>query len=368
MTGPVTSDSVPITSAKGSSRDTRYGMEASSHPAAAATAEAKSTQGPASEVIISVVVPVHNLAASIERFIDAVIPVLRDVCRNFELLLIDDGSTDASVDIIQAKLPSLTNVRLIVLSRHYGEQIAFTAGLEHAIGDYVVLMRGTFHDAPELIPKLIARARDGADVVCVAGGSSGEPFVRRLVAKCFFRLTRKLTGFDLREDLTPYRVLSRRVVNSITRLKEHNRYMPMLFEYVGYRLSVIPYQSTTLGEVVGHGYSYREKVRLAIDAIVAFSDRPLRYAAIVSVLVSMTCLLGTVAVVIERSLSDNLAEGWASIMVLQLLMFSMLFLFLAIFSEYIARILVEAKQRPLYYVREEHGGTRFDIGGIVKAD
>jgi glycosyltransferase involved in cell wall biosynthesis len=322
-----------------------------------------------SDQIVSVVVPVHNLQDTIDDFVNATLAVLRSTCRNHELILVDDGSTDDTVRKIKSRSLVDSNVRLLVLSRRYGHQIALTAGLEHAIGDYVVLMAASLQHPPELIPKLIARAQQECDVVYVAKHPDmKEPWLRRMVASMFFALAKRLTSFKVRRDVIDFLILSRRAVNSITQLKEHNRYMPMIYEYVGYSVGTIPFEEVVPKRTRPSRYSYRQKIHLAIDAIVSFSDRPLRYLAFACVLISLLLFVATLWIVIDKLVSHEVVEGWTSLMALQLLMFSLLFLFLAVFSEYISRILIESKQRPLYYIREEHGGTRFAIGGIVSAD
>ena len=318
--------------------------------------------------IVSVVAPVHNLQDTIDGFVNATLAVLRSTCRNHELILIDDGSTDDTVSKIRSRSLVDSNVRLLVLSRHYGDQIALTAGLEHAIGDYVVLMGASLQHPPELIPKLIARAQQECDVVYVAKHPDmKEPWLRRVVGSVFFALARRLTPFNVRRDVIDFLILSRRAVNSITQLKEHNRYMPMIYEYIGYSVGTIPFEEV-VPERARSSRRYRQKIHLAVDAIVSFSDRPLRYLAFTCVLISSILFFATLWIVIDKFVSEEAIEGWTSLMALQLLMFSLLFLFLAVFSEYISRILIESKQRPLYYIREEHGGTRIAIGGIVSAD
>ncbi len=321
------------------------------------------------DLIISVVAPVHNQCESIADFIRITVAVLAENFQNYELILVDDGSSDGTSDIICGALADTQNIRHIVLSRHYGHEIALTAGLDHAIGDYVVLMESTFQDPPELIPELVTKAQDGHDVVYVSREAEEmRPFLRRMAASLFYKITARMTGFSLPEEATEFRVLSRRAVNSITRLKEHNRYMKMLYAYVGYQVSSVPYRPSRHRAIGRSKYSYKERLKLALDAIIAFSDKPLRYVAILSIIISFAAFMGSVWVFLERLYSDQVVAGWASLMVLQLLMFSILFLFLGVISEYISRILVESKHRPLYYVREEHGGTNFKIDSIVDFD
>lgn len=320
------------------------------------------------DLVISVVISVHNEQDYIELFISKATAVLHQHFKNYELILVDDGSTDDTVRIILERISKDKNIRLLVLTRRYGEEVAITAGLDHAIGDYVVLMAAHRGDPPQLIPKLVRRAQEGYDIVYAAKDPRNSgPLLYRLGTKFFYRLTFRLSGLDVPPEATDFRVLSRRVVNSISRLKEHNRSMRMLYAYVGFKSDGIPLESFNDWPKKAE-YRYRGKWQLVLDVILAFSDKPLRYVSILSMGVSLIALIGAIYVVIQRFRSDGLVEGWASLMVVQLIMFCILFLFLTVISEYISRILIESKNRPLYYVREEHGGTSFDIRSIIDAD
>ena len=320
------------------------------------------------DLIVSIVVPVYNRATTIEQFVDATATVLRKHFRNYELILVDDGSEDGTSDIVRGMVSNSQNIRHVVLNRHYGREISVTAGLDRAIGDYVILMEPTFRDPPELIPDLVAKAQDDFDVVYVS--RPPEPtkrFLQRAASTLFYRIASMLTDLELDRDASEYRLLSRRIVNSVSKLKEQNRYMKMLFAYVGYKVTSIPFQSSG-HPIAPSEYSYRENFKLALDALISFSDKPLRYIAILSVCVSILAFLGSLWVVIDKMMSQHVVEGWASLMVVQLLMFSILFMFLAAISEYISRTLLEVKQRPLYYVREDNGGTKFDVENILDVD
>ena len=183
----------------------------------------------------------------------------------------------------------------------------------------------------------------------------------------FYRYSPLLTGLEIRRDASDYRVLSRRMVNSISRLKEHNRYMRMLYAYVGYKVDGIAIEYTPEW-LAAQQSSFRAKVGMALDAVIAFSSKPLRYLSVTSVVISLLSLLGAILTLLDKIFSNNVVPGWTSMMVVQLLMFCILFLFLSIISEYIARILVESKNRPLYFVREELGGTSFSIENIIDTD
>lgn len=329
------------------------------------------------DLVVSVVVPLRDQEALVRGYARAAAEALGAAFANHELVFVDDGSADGTAAAVRELAARDLNVRLVALSRRYGRDIALTAGLDAAIGDLVVVLPGDLRDPPEVAARLVARALEGGfDVVYARRPPDpSEPWPLRLASRLFFRLSRALTGLDIREDATGARVLSRRVVNSLAKLKEHNRVMWMLFAYVGYATDAIeagdehvPSAPANAGAATRQHAGLRERYRLALDAIIAFSDRPLRYVSAVAVAISALALLGAVGVVAERLFVREVAAGWASLMVVQLGMFCLLFLLLAIISEYVSRILTETKNRPLYYVREDAGGTRLEIRTIVDAD
>jgi dolichol-phosphate mannosyltransferase len=338
----------------------------------AAPGSTLSSVGPATlptqkDLIVSVVVPVHNQAARVPAFVDRVQRVLEACFPNHELILADDSSSDGTIEVVRALAARNPNLRLLVLSRHYGAEIALTAGLDAAVGDFVVTMPPHLEDPPELIPQLVRRAQDGFDVVYVRKPPlRSEPWPYRLAIRAFYRLCRWATGLDMHEDSTGYQVLSRRVVNSLGRLKEHNRVNRMLSAYVGFTTASI--DPAGYADIYQGRAGLHERYHVALDAIVAFSDKPLRYASGLSLALAGLALLGALTVVAGRLLGDTAVPGWTSLMVVQLGMFCLLFFVLAIVAEYVSRILIETKNRPLYYVREETGGTRLHIENMVDID
>jgi glycosyltransferase involved in cell wall biosynthesis len=318
------------------------------------------------DLIISVVIPVYNQREQIMPFLEETLGVLRASFRNYEVIVVDDASSDETTAAIRERIAAMHNARLLVLSRHQGTEVALTAGLDHAIGDYVVLMSKDLRDPPAFLPKLVARAREGYDVVYAkkpAGRERGSlPY--RVASRLFYRLSGHLTGLRLPEDASEFRVLSRRVVNAVSRLKEHNRVMRIMFAYMGYTTVGIPIDVRG-GRAGDARRNYADKLELALDAIIAFSNKPLRYVSVLSIIISTVSLLCAVGVFVQKLLSNDAVEGWTSLMLVLLSMFCLLFLFLAVLSEYIARILVESKNRPLYYLSEDYGGTKFDVEDMV---
>lgn len=322
------------------------------------------------DLILSVVLPVRDRRDALEAYAERVLAVLESGFANHELVVVDDGSLDGTAEVARALAARRPNLRLVRLSRAYGVEIAIAAGLDQAIGDYVAVLSPELTDPVEMLPALVAAARDGTDVVYVrrprVRPRPGHGLLHWLGARLFYGLCRRLTGLQINDDASDFCLMSRRVVNSLTRMKEHNRVLSMLLAYTGFSAHGLD-PDPALGPPPHHWPGMRRRLHLALDAIVAFSDRPLRYVSYAATLIALLALLGAGAVLVERIVNTQVAEGWASLMVVLLVMFCLLFLLLAIVSEYVSRILVEAKQRPLYYVREELGGTRLDIENIVDA-
>jgi dolichol-phosphate mannosyltransferase len=320
--------------------------------------------------MISVVVPVRDRAGRIEGLIEAVLGVLEKSFRNFEILIVDDGSRDHTVSSIKRLMEACENLRLITLSRPYGDHVAFAAGLDHAIGDYVIIMRPTFQDPPELIPALVAKADEGNDVVYVrhesrGGGLSGK--ASRAATALLFAVARSWTDLALDPYATEFQLFSRRAVNAANKLKEHTSFVRVLYAFLGYSVASITIEPPKATADDGR-YTFRQKLGLAIETIVSFSHRPLRYAAVLALVISSLALLGSLYAVIAKVTSDEVVEGWTSIMVVMLFMFSILFGLLSVISEYVFRILRESQQRPLYYVREELGGSKVVVDSMLDAD
>lgn len=272
----------------------------------------------------------------------------------YELILIDDGSSDQTVKLCLPYIKSNPSIRLISFSRNYGHEIASTAGFDYARGDYVVLMDADLQHPPELIPEMVEKALTGYDVVCAARSNRAhESWFKKMTAKMFYGLSRKMTGFDLTSDKGNFRLVSKKVVLSFRKMKESNRHLIMMFAYVGFKTTTIAYHCPP--RVAGKSkYNLIKLINLSLDSIIGFSSRPLRAMSFLSVFISgvMMCYAGFI--LIQKLFAHQyLANGVASVIFLTSGLFSILFLFLAIISEYISQILVETKNRPLYYIKQE---------------
>lgn len=308
-----------------------------------------------SKLFLSVVAPAYNEADGIIAFLEQTQQVLDSMYKPYEIVIVDDGSSDATVDQIKAYMETHAHhIRLIVFSRNYGHEIAITAGLEHARGDYVLQMDADLQHPPEYIPVLLNKIQEGYDVVYAARENRDEEtWLKRTCAKFFYSFARRMTGFSIPDNATNFRVMTQQVVRSLRKLKESNRHILMLFAYIGFKTASIPFK--TQERLTGESkYSYRKLIDLAIDSIISFSHRPLRYMSVLSVFVSIIMAGYAGFIFLQRIFyHPTLADGMASIIFITSGLFAILFLFLAVISEYISRILVESKNRPLYYISED---------------
>ncbi|WP_065240243.1 glycosyltransferase family 2 protein [Legionella nautarum] len=303
---------------------------------------------------ISVIAPMYNEEMVIETYLQETIEVLEAHYKNYELILIDDGSTDHTLMRCTPYIKTNKNIRLISFSRNYGHEIASTAGFDHATGDFVILMDTDLQHPPQLIPDLVKKAKEGYDVVCASRTNRDhETRFKRVSARVFYRFTRKMTGFDMQGDTGNFRLLNRKVVESLKKMKESNRHLVMMFAYVGFKTAILPYHCPPRAGGKSK-YNLKQLVHLSLDSIISFSARPLRTMSFLSIFISAIMMLYAGFILIEKLFThQQLADGIASIIFLTSGLFSVLFLFLAIISEYISRILVETKNRPLYYIKQE---------------
>ena len=305
-------------------------------------------------ILLSVIVPMYNEEAVIARFLERALDVMTKNFEWFEIILVDDGSSDRTIERCLPFIENNSEIRLLKFSRNYGHEIASTAGFDHARGNYVVLMDADCQHPPELIPAMLDKASEGFDVVVAKQNQRPkETKVRRLFSKLFYRVSRKMTGLDIPQGHGNFRLLSRVVVESLKKMRENNRHLVMLFAYMGFKTGTIGYDCPPRAGGASK-YNFRKLVNLALDSIIGFSAKPLRTMALFSTGISFVMMIYAGFILLEKLLSPaHLLDGLASVIFLIAALFSVLFLFLAIISEYISRILIETKNRPLYYIQQE---------------
>ncbi|MEA2432075.1 MAG: polyisoprenyl-phosphate glycosyltransferase, partial [Thermoleophilaceae bacterium] len=245
--------------------------------------------------LLSVVVPLHDEEDTVRELCRRIDAALTGV--PFELILVDDASTDGTPELLDALADADATLRVIHLSRNFGHQAALTAGLEHARGDAVAMLDGDLQDPPELLPKMLAHWRSGSDVVsAVRTYRAGESRFKLTTARWFYRLFAKISDLDLTQDAGDFRLLDRRALDALLSMRERNRFLRGMSAWVGYTQTAVPYERDArhAGETK---FTLRKMLRFSLDAITSFSLRPLQVATVLGFLLSLVALL-TIPVVI----------------------------------------------------------------------
>lgn len=302
---------------------------------------------------LSVVVPVHNEQDVLPTLYARLVTALGDL--DWELVLVDDGSRDGTWRLVEGLHAADPRVRAVALSRNFGHAVAITAGLELARGEAVVVMDADLQDPPEVVPELVARWRDGADVVYgVREARDGEGWFKVTSAALFYRGLRLLTAIDVPPDVGEFRLLSRRAVEALLQLPERNRYVRGLVSWIGFRQEALPYRRAARAAGVSK-YPLGRMLRLASDAVVSFSTVPLQIAVWLGLALSIGCFAYAGYAAGVKLWTGRTVPGWASEMVAILLIGGAQLVCLGIIGEYIGRIYDEVKRRPLYLVQRALG-------------
>lgn len=307
-------------------------------------------------MIISVIVPCYNeegvLRATYERLSNVVreLPGL-----DYELIFVNDGSADHTQQILTDLQARDRRVRVLLLSRNFGHQIAASAGLEQATGDAVVIIDADLQDPPEVIPDMVKLWRDGNDVVYgIRREREGESRFKLWTAKVFYRLINRLSDTKMPLDAGDFRLLDRRVVEVIKMMPERARFLRGMVSWAGFRQTSIMYDRAArhAGE---SKYPFAKMLNFAMDGIISFSLVPLKLAIWTGFLAIWIAVLGIMVAIVDRLLDRDLTRGWASLFVAVLFMGGVQLVSLGIIGEYLGRIYTEVKRRPLYVVQERLG-------------
>ena len=301
---------------------------------------------------LSVVAPCFDEADGLHAFHDRITAAARKTTgRSYEIVLVNDGSRDATWATIRALSEADPHVVGIDLSRNHGHQLALTAGLSACRGERVLIIDADLQDPPELLGAMWAKADEGADVVYGRRTArAGETRFKRASARLFYRLLRRLTATDIPADTGDFRLMSRRAVDALASMPERFRFVRGMVAWIGLPQAEVPYarDARHAGET---GYGLAKMAALALDAITGFSVVPLRLAVAASALTGAVGLVA-LAATIGAHLAGSTLPGWTSIACLVLVMGSLQLAVLGVMSEYLGRMYMEAKGRPLFIVRE----------------
>lgn len=307
----------------------------------------------------SVVAPVYNEEQLIAEFCRRVIAALEPLGEPFELVLVNDGCRDRSPEIMRELHERDPRIKVINFSRNFGHQIAITAGTDYAAGKAVIVIDSDLQDPPEVIPELIARWREGYQVVYgVREEREGETWFKKTTAALFYRLIVRITNVKIPVDTGDFRLMDRKVVDALKRMREHHRFMRGLSVWVGFRQTGVPYRrhARTAGATK---YPLRKMLRFALDGITSFSYLPLQLATYLGFIVAAISMIFLLVVFIMRLANPAAAEpafyGQASTLASVLFLGAVQLISLGIIGEYVGRIYDEVKGRPLYIVAETLG-------------
>jgi len=302
--------------------------------------------------LISIVVPAFNEEAVLPQFHQTITQVLSELPFDFEIVYINDGSSDNTLSIIKQLRESDKQVTLIDLSRNFGKEIALTAGLQKASGDAVIVIDADLQDPPELIPELIREWQNGYDVVYAQRTHrKGESLFKRTTAHFFYRIIQRISKIAIPEDTGDFRILSRRAVNALNTFNEQHRFMKGLFAWIGYRQKAVHYQRDPrhAGETK---WNYWKLWNFAIDGITSFTIAPLKISTYLGLLTAAGAFAYGIYMLIDTLIHGNPVPGYPSLIVIVLILGGVQLVAIGILGEYLGRIFNETKRRPLYFINE----------------
>jgi dolichol-phosphate mannosyltransferase len=303
--------------------------------------------------IISIIAPNYNEAGSVQEFYRRIKETMESIGEPWELVWVDDGSTDDSTEAIRELARQDVRVRPVIFARNFGHQIAVTAGTDYARGQAVIIMDSDLQDPPEVIPQMIDKWKEGYEVVYAQRTErEGESWFKLFTASLFYRLIYRITDVDIPLDTGDFRLLDRKVVNVINQMRERHRFLRGMSVWVGFRQTGVQYKRAARfsGETK---YPLKKMVKFASDAITGFSYFPLQMATYLGFFSAGISILAIPVVIVLRLAGSRAFFGQATTLIAVLFLGGVQLISLGILGEYIGRIYDEAKGRPLYIVREE---------------
>ena len=301
---------------------------------------------------ISVVIPVLNEEKLITELVSRVTKNLEVIDSKYEVIIIDDGSSDQTWESIQHHCQKNSRVKGMKLSKNFGHHYAITAGLDISKGDCVVVMDGDLQDRPEVIPDLYKKAKEGFDVVFVSRSNRTESFYYKLLQKIFYFLLRTLSGIDFDSRQANFSIINRKVVEAFKKFPENARFYGSTIKWLGFKRTYI---EAVHGERFSGipSYTLKKRVNLALDIILSFSDRPLKFAIGIGIFMSILSFSLIFWIVLGVLNWGFTQVGWPSLMAVVLLIGGVVLIVLGIIGTYIGRIFREVRNRPLYIIDQQ---------------
>ncbi len=308
--------------------------------------------------LLSLVVPMRNEEDSIEEFMTRVLPAVEQVGCDYEIVCVNDGSTDRTLELLVSARARDPRVKIVDLARNFGKDLAMTAGIDHAEGDAIIPLDADLQDPPELIPDLVAKWREGNDmVIAVRRDRRGDSFLKRLSANLFYRAIGRMSDVPIPANAGDYRIMDRQVIDALKAMPERNRFMKGIFAWVGFKQASIVFDRPA--RVAGSSkWSFWKLWNFALDGIFSFSTLPLRIWTYFGAIIAVFALGYAVLIAVRTLVLGVDVPGYASIMVILLFFSGLNMIGLGIIGEYLGRVFIEVKHRPLYLVRDTIGFDR----------
>ncbi|WP_278823552.1 glycosyltransferase family 2 protein [Methanobrevibacter smithii] len=299
---------------------------------------------------LDIVVPCYNEEEMLPIFYNEVSNNLKNI--NWNVIFVNDGSNDNTLEVIKKLKNSYDNVKYISFSRNFGKESAIYAGLDYSTGDYIVLMDADLQDPPSLIPEMLKYISKYDIVGTRRVTRKGEPIIRSFFARLFYKIANKITKIELVDGARDFRLMKREVVNAILDLKEYNRFSKGIFQWVGFETKWLEYENIERqkGET---SWSFWGLFKYSIEGIVSFTTAPLHIATIIGIFFSIIAFLSIIVIVIKTLLFGDPVEGWPSTISIILFLSGIQLFAAGIIGEYLAKIYLESKKRPIYIIKEK---------------
>ncbi len=304
-------------------------------------------------MLISIICPIYNEKEAIPIFLAELVKVIATTGEEYEILCVNDGSTDNTLAVLIKNKELYPQIRIINLSRNFGKEAALTAGLDMARGDVVIPIDADLQDPPALIKKMLEKFREGNDVVLARRRDrSSDSILKRITAELFYKLFRRLANAELPENVGDFRLMSRRVVDSLKELRETQRFMKGIFSWPGYQTAVIEYdrQERQAGKTKFSGWKLWN---FAVEGITSFSTFPLRIWTYIGSMVALLALSYMLYIIIKTVVLGIDVPGYASLVAIMLFLGGVQLIGIGVIGEYVGRIYLESKRRPIYIVERE---------------
>ncbi len=302
---------------------------------------------------ISIIVPCYNEEEAIPYFYNEINKIVKEMKYNFEIIFVNDGSKDKTIEIIKDLSKKDKNIKYINLSRNFGKESAMLAGLELSSGDYITIMDADLQDPPALIPEMIRLIKEeGFDCVGTRRVTrKGEPPIRSFFARMFYKIINKMSKVEMVDGARDFRLMTRQMVNSILELKEYNRYSKGLFSFVGYKTKWLEYEN--INRVAGKTkWSFWKLFIYAIEGIVSFTTTPLTIAALIGIIFCLIAFIMIIVIIIKTLCFGDPVNGWPSLACIIFFVSGVQLFCLGIMGEYLAKAYLETKKRPIYIIKE----------------